>query len=131
MMLPETTSGLLTSAELMTRLGITRKEMQRALASGLLPRRKVGDRLRFTEEDIARFVAGQKHAQSKQVRDFDVIYWPDGTCTIGNCGEKGVILAYDTFSPEIGMWFCEACWEEFEPLMDIVEDRRPKETAHG
>ncbi len=60
--------------------------------------------------------------------DFEAIYWPDGSCGVashqGDCHQPGVILGYDTFSPEIGIWFCAEHWPEFEMIIDIVEDRR-------
>src|SRR6266567_861889 len=65
--------------------------------------------------------------------DFESIYYPDGTCGVassqGDCQQPGVVLGYDTFSPEIGTWFCAEHWPEFEHMITIVEDRRTKETG--
>ncbi len=62
---------------------------------------------------------------------FDYIYNADGTCTHWYCGRQGVVLAYDSFSPEIAHWFCASCWEDYEdddvPFLSIVEDNRQKE----
>ncbi len=64
-----------------------------------------------------------------KAEDFEYIYNANGTCTIWYCGRQGVILAYDTFSPEVAHWFCQDCWDEMEgddlpAFMDIIEDRR-------
>lgn len=61
--------------------------------------------------------------------DFEAIYNADGTCTHWDCGKPGIVLAYDTFSPEVGHWFCAECWEEIEGdivgvMFEIIEDRR-------
>ncbi|MGH9060484.1 MAG: hypothetical protein ACRDZY_13365, partial [Acidimicrobiales bacterium] len=62
-------------------------------------------------------------------RDFDAIYHPGGLCTLWDCGRKGVVLAYDEFSPEVAHWFCEYHWDDgtefpYSSMMTIVEDRR-------
>jgi hypothetical protein len=63
---------------------------------------------------------------------FDYIFYPNRTCTYWWCGKPGVVLAYDSFSPECAHWFCESCWQEEEqsdiPFLDIVEDRRKEES---
>jgi hypothetical protein len=61
--------------------------------------------------------------------DFEAIYYPDGQCAaVWQCSNRGVVLAYDPFSPEVAMWFCEQCWQEYEQdgfdWLTIVEDRR-------
>ncbi len=65
--------------------------------------------------------------------DFEAIYYPDGSCGVassqGDCHQPGVVLGYDTFSPEIGIWFCSKHWPEFEQMITIVKDRRTKETT--
>ena len=64
------------------------------------------------------------------LREFDYVFNADGTCTNWYCGRQGVVLAYDSFSPECAHWFCEECWQEYEdediPFLDIVEDKRQK-----
>jgi hypothetical protein len=64
----------------------------------------------------------------QRASDFEAIYYPDGTCTVfdgtADCRKPGVVLAYDVFSPEVGMWFCAKCWPDFEGLCEIVEDKR-------
>lgn len=67
----------------------------------------------------------------KTATDFDCIYYPDGTCTLGFCGQPGVVLAYDDVCPEIAHWFCETCWEVFGklPMLLVVQDKRPQESA--
>ena len=63
----------------------------------------------------------------EESQQFDLIFYPDGTCTLGDCCNPGVVLAYDDFFPEFGHWFCAECWPDFEdlPMLVIVEDRRP------
>lgn len=60
--------------------------------------------------------------------DFEAIYYPSGQCGADwQCSNRGVVLAYDAFSPETATWFCEQCWEEATAEVDwltIVEDRR-------
>ncbi len=64
-------------------------------------------------------------------KQFDYIYNEDGSCTNWWCGKHGVVLAYDSFSPECAHWFCEDCWRDYLddciPFLDIVEDKRKKE----
>jgi len=59
-------------------------------------------------------------------RDFDYIFNADGTCNWWDCGKPGVVLAYDDFSPEFGMWFCAYHWQDYEDwnILTIVEDKR-------
>jgi len=58
--------------------------------------------------------------------DFDYIYNADGTCHWWDCGKQGLVLAYDDFSPECGLWFCADHWSEYEDtnILTIVEDKR-------
>jgi hypothetical protein len=59
--------------------------------------------------------------------DFEAVYYPDGTCNIYPCGCPGVILAYDTFCPEVALWFCAECWNDLgiaTPMFTIVQDKR-------
>ena len=64
--------------------------------------------------------------------DFEGIYNKDGTCGARyDCGKPDVVLAYDVFSPEVAMWFCEDCWEWInedmpDDWLTIVEDKREK-----
>lgn len=62
----------------------------------------------------------------KTIRAFDAIYNEDGTCTDWECGEDGVVLAYDSFSPEVAHWFCAYHWTEYEEIFTVVEDHRKK-----
>lgn len=57
--------------------------------------------------------------------DFEFIYHANGTCTFQYCGKPGVVLAYDEFSPEAAHWLCVSCWEDYEGVLTIVEDKRP------
>jgi hypothetical protein len=62
--------------------------------------------------------------------DFEGIYHENGTCGARyDCGQAGVVLAYDIFSPEVATWFCAECWKwanEDMPadFLTIVEDKR-------
>lgn len=60
--------------------------------------------------------------------DFDFINDADGTCHLWYCNTPGVVLAYDSFSPESALWFCAEHWHEYEgegvDLLTIVEDTR-------
>ncbi len=61
--------------------------------------------------------------------DFEYVFNADGTCGARfDCAGQGVVLAYDTFSPETAMWFCAECWddEQIQIIFEIVEDRRPE-----
>ena len=73
-------------------------------------------------EQVSKLIDGRKPR-------FEASRWPDGSCGVassqGDCHKSGVVLGYDTFSPEIGTWFCAEHWPEFEDMIDIVEDRRP------
>jgi hypothetical protein len=63
----------------------------------------------------------------EQAGDFEAIYYPGGTCNIYPCGKPGVVLAYDDFSPEVGLWFCLDCWDDLgiaTPMFTVVEDKR-------
>lgn len=65
----------------------------------------------------------------QQAHAFEMIFNPDGTCAHWDCGKQGVVLAFDSFSPEFAHWFCASCWQEYEdgvPFLDIVEDRRER-----
>jgi len=63
-----------------------------------------------------------------RAEDFEAIYHADGTCTYWDCGQPGVVLAYDDFSPEVAQWFCPECWNEIDGdvvgLLIIIEDKR-------
>lgn len=59
--------------------------------------------------------------------EFEYIYYPDGTCTMHDCDQPGVVLAYDSFSPEVGHWFCARHWPNFEEICIVVEDKRAKD----
>lgn len=67
-------------------------------------------------------------SEQKSIADFETIYYPDGTCTHWWCSAQGVVLAYDSFSPECAHWFCAGCWydEELQEVQtfDIVKDNR-------
>ena len=41
-----------------------------------------------------------------------------------DCGEEGVVLAFDDFSPECAHWFCEFHWQEYKEIFRLVEDHR-------
>ena len=63
--------------------------------------------------------------------DFEAIYYANGYCGADwQCSGKGVVLAYDAFSPECATWFCAECWREYEEdgfdWLTIVEDRRER-----
>lgn len=65
--------------------------------------------------------------QQKQESRFEAVYYPDGMCNIYPCDKPGVVLAYDDFSPEVGLWFCEEDWDDLgivTPMFTIVEDKR-------
>jgi len=59
--------------------------------------------------------------------EFDYIFNADGTCTLWYCGKPGVVLAYDDFCPEVGHWFCDLHWPNFEEICIVVEDKRAKD----
>lgn len=79
----------------------------------------------------------KKVRNTLKASDFEYIYNADGTCGARwDCGKPGVVLAYDDFSPEVALWFCEECWQaesdcEFSFVNIVVEDRRRKELAKG
>ena len=64
----------------------------------------------------------------QQASNFEAIYWPNASCGVydgtADCHQPGVVLGYDTFSPEIGIWFCSEHWPEFAHMITIVEDKR-------
>lgn len=67
----------------------------------------------------------------KQKSDFEYIFSEDETCTYWWCGKPGVVLAYDTFSPEIAHWFCQSCWDAYlddDMLFLTVIDHREDES---
>lgn len=67
--------------------------------------------------------------------DFEYIINPDGTCHQWDCGKRGVVLAYDDFSPEGALWFCTECWQAYEQgdvaFLTVVEDRRIRNKTEG
>ena len=60
--------------------------------------------------------------------DFDFISNPDGSCHFWFCTNQGVVLIYDDFSPEFGIWLCEECFRDYEelPFYVIVKDKRER-----
>ncbi len=62
--------------------------------------------------------------------DFDCIYNSDGTCHHWDCGHPGVVLAFDSFSPECALWFCSEHWKLYEQddieYLTVVQDKRRK-----
>ncbi len=68
-----------------------------------------------------------------QRSDFEYIYHEDGRCTNWWCGKPGVVLAYDSFSPEIAHWFCTECWQQYLdddiPFLEVIEDHRERTVA--
>ncbi len=56
----------------------------------------------------------------RKIESFTYIYNRDGTCSMWDCGQSGVVLAWDSFSPEEAHWFCLRHWKEYQYIFHKV-----------